>query len=132
MKEVSYLLDMPAKMPFWVILFLQIYVNYISKIFLILNFMVKNMLYSIKLEIWHYICSGKRENKFLGLTRSPSTREHKIKWRQYGKSKQHHWDASVSIETIQGNEEGSHLSIFTSKAPEADEPSSRLRFFTVK
>ena len=46
--------------------------------FLILNFMVKNMLYSIKLEIWHYICSGKRENKFVGLTRSPSTREHKI------------------------------------------------------
>ena len=28
------------------------------------------MLYSILLQIWHYLCSGKRENKFLGLTSS--------------------------------------------------------------
>ena len=47
--------------------------------FLILNFMVKNMLFSIYLKIWHYLCSGKRENKFLGLTRSLSTKGTQIK-----------------------------------------------------
>ena len=43
------------------------------KMFLILNIYLKNMLYSICFSFWHYICSGKRENKFLGLTSSPTT-----------------------------------------------------------
>ena len=36
--------------------------------FLILKIRVKNMLYSIYFKFWYYLCSGKRENKFLGLT----------------------------------------------------------------
>ena len=38
--------------------------------FLILNICLKNMLYSIYFGFWHYICSGKRENKFLKPTSS--------------------------------------------------------------
>ena len=46
--------------------------------FLILNICLKNMLYSIYFSFWHYICSGKRENKFLKPTSSlyPNQREH--------------------------------------------------------
>ena len=46
--------------------------------FLIYNTHQIYMLYNTHFNFWHYICSGKRENKFLGLTRSPSTREHKL------------------------------------------------------
>ena len=40
------------------------------KMFLILNVCLKYMLYSIYFSFWHYICSGKRENKFLKPTSS--------------------------------------------------------------
>ena len=40
------------------------------KMFLILNVYLKNMLYSIYFSFWYYICSGKRENKFLKPTSS--------------------------------------------------------------
>lgn len=47
-------------------------------------------------------------------------------------NKRHNRDASVSAQAIQGNEEGSSLSVFTNEAPQVDESGQRLMAFIQK
>ena len=80
------------------------------------------MLYNTNIQyLALYLHHQKWEWLFKELTSFPFWGNIKTKDYEYESNKRHNRDVAVSIEAIQGNEEGSRLSIIAKQAPQTDE-----------